>query len=225
MHSLDGISGQARRSRPRQSTSSPSPAAPRRRLGRNGLGLIGLGCAVLVIAWIAIRLTGHDLLTEQSTDQSTSTTSPASEGDDLPFHFQVSQGSGTAAASVFLVVLYTLTETSLPQQDGEPTIKGEIAPATEGVSDFTVRILNGGGKTGAAATLRDELTISGYAVLSVGNARNRHAQTTLYYRDGKLNEAEIVAKQLGEPPVALTANAIAAPADVLIVIGSDRSDS
>jgi len=132
-----------------------------------------------------------------------------------------------------LVVLDQPTDSSKPQpeKNTEPDnaadtkqTKKVTDSADEVVSKgFTIRILNGGGKSGAAAALRTELSKSSLTVASIGNAQQTYTTTTIYYQTGKRAEAESAAKILGEPAAALEENAIAKPADILIVIGTDRN--
>lgn len=136
-----------------------------------------------------------------------------------------------------LRILDQPTESSKPQPEADnataSTDSSTIPKAAEvKTSDssepdpttFTIRILNGGGKSGAAATLRADLTKQSFKISSVGNAQQTYADTIIYYQTGKRVEAELVAKKLGEPAVTLEENSIAAPADLLIVIGTDKSE-
>lgn len=227
MRSIDGLSG-SRRTRqltPEPATSRRVARAPKRAIAG---GVVILGALVLGLVLIrpgqqsseASQL-GADTERAQESTGAADLTPEAS--DLLPTPGRFPQGSGVDVLPDDLVVLDTPTTTSLPQSDTASETQVSAPAATEPSHDFTVRILNGGGQAGAAATLRDQLTAAGYEVLSVGNAKNAHAQTTVYHETEKRALAETVAKDLGEPPVAFTSNAIAAPADILIVIGADRS--
>lgn len=115
-----------------------------------------------------------------------------------------------------LLVLDQPTEQSSPQPDAAEQ------GGSEPTSAFSVRILNGGGRAGAAASLKADLEAAGYTVLSIGTARSTYAQTTLYYQVEFKQEASTLADALGEPTPTVEESGIAAPADILIVIGSDR---
>lgn len=144
-------------------------------------------------------------------------------------------GGGETAADD-LVILDQPTESSKPQPgDGSDLTQtsnlSDLGSTAETLSDasqldkaaLTIRILNGGGKAGAAAALRDGLTKQSFTISSIGNAQQTYETTIIYYQTGQRVAAELLSKSLGEPAVTLEENAIATPADVLIVIGADRS--
>ncbi|MBI4022927.1 LytR C-terminal domain-containing protein [Candidatus Berkelbacteria bacterium] len=138
----------------------------------------------------------------------------------------VPQGSGPDSVRDELVILDAPLEESAPQDPGlESTARpAETIPPESQVdrASLTVRVLNGGGPAGAAAALRDRLEAGGYRVLSVGNAINPHARTTVYYATGFEEQAQTLANDLSESTPILIQSSIASPADVLVVIGSDR---
>lgn len=145
-----------------------------------------------------------------------STTNPNSSLK-LPPQLTLPQGGGSTASLDELVILDQPTESSAPQPEESTQDQTTNLPAT-----FTIRILNGSGKAGAAAALKDRLSAEGYTISAIGNATGSYSTTTVYYQTDKQLQAEAVAQTLGNPPVTLEQDSIAAPADVLVVIGADR---
>lgn len=213
VRSIDGLS----QSRIAREEALPA-TSPRRRVPKRAIasGLVVLG--VLGLGVVLMRPSGQT--SEASPSQESGLGSETST--DPTFHLRLPQGSGANLAPDDLVVLDQPTEASLPQSDTKSAPNTADQSTTEATPDFTIRILNGGSAAGSAAGLRDQLAEAGYEVLSIGNAKNTHGQTTLYHQADQRTAAETVAKQLGEPPIAFVTSAIASPADVLIVLGVDR---
>ncbi|MBI4185587.1 LytR C-terminal domain-containing protein [Candidatus Berkelbacteria bacterium] len=228
---LDGIQRGTQHARPSRPISPP--ARSRQSLNRVGSGLMLLGMIGVIGGLIALR--------PSVSADSQSLISSAIPGAGLPkTHqpdaiFRAPQGGGTNIPLENLVVLDQPTETSKPQPDrlsDQLTINDQTAskhPDEMTSTDqplktaFTVRILNGGGKAGAAAQLRDELKTNGFTVISIGNAQSTFAKTTIVYGTGKRSEAELVATILGSPALTLAQDISPAPADVLVVLGHDHS--
>jgi hypothetical protein len=86
---------------------------------------------------------------------------------------------------------------------------------------FSIRILNGNGRTGDAAKTRQELLDKGFKIGSIGNARYRYSQTQIYHLAGKEAEAALTAESLGREAEIHQADGslIGSGYDILIVLG------
>ncbi|WP_440582087.1 LCP family protein [Streptomyces flavofungini] len=86
-------------------------------------------------------------------------------------------------------------------------------------SKVRVRVLNGSGTTGRAATVADELRAEGYTVVGTGNAPDTTAATSVTYPEGQDRQAGALASRLpgvrAEPDAEATADA------VTLVVGED----
>jgi LytR cell envelope-related transcriptional attenuator len=81
-----------------------------------------------------------------------------------------------------------------------PVATRRAAPAAPGLSraDTTVIVLNGNGRTGAAATMAERVRGKGYAIGSVGNAPSAdYPRNLVIYRSGFAAEGKRIAKDLG----------------------------
>lgn len=95
----------------------------------------------------------------------------------------------------------------------------EAAPATS-KTDMKIRILNGSGQSGAAATGQETLEAAGFTIDSVGNAKKFNYTTTIvYYPAGKAANAQLVADALTSYSVSTEENSVADGYDALVVIG------
>lgn len=188
----------------------PTTARPRR-----GSGVLLILLAFTILAFLLVRpnpspeVTNDTAQAEQSDDPVVEERAPST--DFSPPRTPL----GTTLDD--LTILDQPTARSTPQPDTSTT-PADRAPTTE----FTVRILNGGGKAGAASQLKTDLETSGYTVSSIGNARTTYDTTTVYYRGSVAEDATALAQALGEPQPTIEESEVAAPADILIVIGQDR---
>lgn len=231
MPSFDGIRrGTAPTPTPRYQPPAPQvrlrgPATP-----RNAGFLVGL--LVLVAVFAFLRPTSEASSLPKSTNQQVVT--PTHSETTLPPLLQHPPSQASEGALDSLVILDTPTESSQPQpeelsdnatttdESNADTKPSKEDAATNTARDFTIRILNGSGKSGAAAALRNQLTAKSLTVSSIGNAQQTYDVTTVYYQPGQRTAAEQILKELGAPAATLEENAIAKPAEVLIVIGTDR---
>ncbi len=133
----------------------------------------------------------------------------------LPSSFP--QGSGDSQNLDELLILDQPTADSAPQPDQTEETSTEEDGTNPGA--FSLRLLDGGGVADAMDSLKDTLTTHGYTVLSTGAAIHEHPTTTLYYQPGFKAQAESVAPYINASDVAYVEDQIAAPADVLIVVG------
>jgi hypothetical protein len=113
------------------------------------------------------------------------------------------------------------------EQATTPAAPAEPSPATTDAtpsprSVFSVRVLNGNGVPGGAATAKGRLTAAGLLVSSIGTATHRYATTVVYYLPNHRDDAVKVRDALDVPRALLTEDRIAAPADVLVVVGADN---
>ncbi len=122
--------------------------------------------------------------------------------------------SGTPALTDDVVVVDAPSSNSLPQPDASTAITDTLP---------TVRVLNGGAATTEAAAARDALAALHYTVVSVGTAQFSYVRSTVYYLSGRHDSALAVAQALGLADPTLVEDPIANPAEVLVVLGADRS--
>lgn len=92
----------------------------------------------------------------------------------------------------------------------------DVTPATT-----QVRVLNGSGVAGLAATTRDALQARGYDVVGIGNAPATRATTVIQHPDDRRANAELLQREL---PVAATLEASAEVDVVTLVLGADLSE-
>src|SRR3954452_23229021 len=99
---------------------------------------------------------------------------------------------------------------------------GPAAPSAEVADpgDVTVRVLNGSGVAGAAATAADALTAAGFHASSGGNA-DASSVTTISHATGDDAQAAAVAAQV--PGAAVTVDDSLAEGTVQLVLGSDSN--
>jgi LCP family protein required for cell wall assembly len=91
--------------------------------------------------------------------------------------------------------------------------------ASAGVTpaDVRVRVLNGAGVPGLAATTRDQLTARGYQVVGIGDADGR-AATVIQFPPDQRAGAELLAREL---PIAAGLEEVAGADTVTLVLGED----
>ncbi len=123
-------------------------------------------------------------------------------------------GYDATAGTTDVVVVDAPSSNSLPQPDASTAITDTLP---------TVRVLNGGAATTEAAAARDALAALHYTVVSVGTAQFSYVRSTVYYLSGRHDSALAVAQALGLADPTLVEDPIANPAEVLVVLGADRS--
>lgn len=90
-------------------------------------------------------------------------------------------------------------------------------------SSIKLKVLNGNGISGSAATLADVLKTNGFIVDSVTNAsRFTYQNTTIYYNTGKSAESELVKQTLANYSVLTYENpTVAGNYDIIVVVGKN----
>lgn len=114
-------------------------------------------------------------------------------GDKLPSLFSSSDASPTATASV--------TETASPT--ASETVSASESATTSATTSITnysskkLRIVNGNGITGEAASVKSTLEKAGFTIESTGNASKTYEKTTIYYNgDANKDFAEALGASL-----------------------------
>jgi hypothetical protein len=149
---------------------------------------------------------------------------------------------GVAGVLVVVMVLVLLLTggSDTPPKDNE--IGGATPPAASAPASSTatkvdrkatqVAVLNGTTQTGLARNVGNKLESSGFTILSVGdNADQQIATTSISYVDGSERAARVVAQIMGVPATAVqpidlnTSAAVDPAAKVVVVVGSDRSNT
>jgi hypothetical protein len=95
------------------------------------------------------------------------------------------------------------------------------------LSKYTIRVLNGTGRTGEAATVRDDLKSAGFNVVSIGNATGDNIQETQITAVEKVEVEflERLKKALGESyAVGETTRVATAAAEIVVTIGSETAE-
>ena len=103
-------------------------------------------------------------------------------------------------------------------------LRGPVAPAADPSAlvpaDVTVEVRNGTGRTGLAATTREDLSERGFATADVGDAPDT-AATELHHRPGEQGAAELVRSELAGPAVLVEDASVDPTVDVVLVLGDD----
>ncbi len=88
-------------------------------------------------------------------------------------------------------------------------------------STIKIKILNGNGVSGSAASVRNQLTGSGFSVAAITNAKTFSYQTTIiYYHTGKEAEATLVKDAVTGKETALElSDTVTTQHDVVVVVG------
>lgn len=112
---------------------------------------------------------------------------------------------------------------SAPSPSPTPTPTPEPTPTPQAVSPTRVRVLNGTGEAGLAASAAAKLTPLGWSI-TTGNARaSTYTATSIYYRDAALLTAAQTARTtLGYQSVTIEESTLAAAGELLIVVGRNR---
>lgn len=86
---------------------------------------------------------------------------------------------------------------------------------------ISIRVLNGNGISGSAASVKETLVAAGYNIGAVTNAsRFTYTNTTLYYNTGKEAEAKLIVADLGSRKTEIYENPqVAGSNDVIVVVG------
>jgi polyisoprenyl-teichoic acid--peptidoglycan teichoic acid transferase len=103
-------------------------------------------------------------------------------------------------------------------------LRGPVAPTGDPSApvpaDVTVEVRNGTGRTGLAATTREQLAERGFATAGVGDAPAT-AATELRHRPGEQGAAELVRAELAGPAVLVEDASVDPTVDVVLVLGDD----
>ncbi len=120
------------------------------------------------------------------------------------------------------VSIYSPEEEKAQQQETQAEQQQQAA-ASQMRASVRVKVLNGTGKAGVAATLAQKLGGLGYQGVATGDAKNKYNQSTVIYAKGKEAQARLVASDSGLGAVVEEGDAVAAQnaADVVVVIGSN----
>jgi len=130
--------------------------------------------------------------------------------------------SGSAAAPTT-----TSTVPGSPTTTAPPRATTTTTPVTKAKSNVPVLVANASGKSGAAATITNELQVAGWTVQAPINATANVATSTVYYVAGQKVAATAVAATLHLTPSAVLPYTTAAPvstigtAEVLVVVAPD----
>ncbi|OQB05950.1 MAG: hypothetical protein BWY19_00617 [bacterium ADurb.Bin212] len=110
-----------------------------------------------------------------------------------------------------------------PSQSTAPatTTPTEETPVSLDKSAVQVKVLNGNGISGSAATVQKILVDNGFIIDGVSNASNfNYESTTIYYNTGKSPEAELIKGILSGYTVTMFENPqVAGKFDVIVVVG------
>ena len=88
-------------------------------------------------------------------------------------------------------------------------------------SSISIKILNGSGKNGLAAQVKQDLEKKGFKIESIGNAKNSYNSTIIYYNKNKKEEAQIVSDNLTQFQTTIHEDTeLTGQYDVLIVLGT-----
>ncbi len=76
--------------------------------------------------------------------------------------------------------------------------QSQTSSQTLNKADWTLEILNGSGKTGAAAALAEKLTAKGYQVIKTGNAPEDTATSQVFFADSTAGQADLFLEDIKE---------------------------
>jgi len=176
------------------------------------MGVIGIGG---LGAWHTVQhaLRSENEQTAQAAEISQdSSTPPAPSLQDTPAQptNQHLEESGNQ-----MLILDQPTPTSAPQPE-----TGSQGLSDPGVTQWTIRILDGGHAASTTKNLRTKLIAAGFNVLSTGTAIHAYSTTTIYYQSGHETDAKTTGTYMNGSSIQYEQDPIAAPADVLIVVGT-----
>lgn len=118
--------------------------------------------------------------------------------------------------------------TEVPTEETEETVTPvatpETTPAPDSASDIStlkVKVLNGNGISGSAATIKTKLEGAGYTIGTVTNASKfTYTKTVIYYNTNKKAEADALAAVLTERQTEVILNAsVTNTFDIVVVVG------
>ena len=152
--------------------------------------------------------------------------------------YRGSRRNSPSSEAVTATTTDTATDTSATSQTDQTVTDTATAPAADtststsqaaatppaiDKANVQVRVVNGNGRNGEAALMAKALNDAGFTKVTTGNALSRYKTTVVYYKTGKLAEAqavEIVIKakyktSLLENPSIVKTN------DVLVALGNE----
>lgn len=112
-------------------------------------------------------------------------------------HVQMETLPGTGAMRSGQSVLITKQAEAEPILERLRTFNDQPPAAAAKPADVTVRVLNGSGQSGLAATALNALVAAGFRGNGTGNSSMRVAQTEVHYAPGNEAKAALVAAYLG----------------------------
>lgn len=87
--------------------------------------------------------------------------------------------------------------------------------------ELKIKILNGSGKSGIAASAKDKLEQNGYVVAETGTAKNLYNTTFVYYRQDKAEAVQEISQALNIEIKSEENNDLVRNYDLLIVLGKN----
>ena len=108
------------------------------------------------------------------------------------------------------------TNTSQTTNQNLSSNKGEDLNKTK----LTIKVLNGEGKDGTAASAKDKLEKNGFIVTETGNAKNTYNKSVIYYASGNESAANLIMELFNDRTISTEYNNdIVGDFDILVVIG------
>lgn len=113
-----------------------------------------------------------------------------------------------------------------PFADASPITEASPSPDTSSLkrSEVTVKVLNGSGTTGKAATVKDFLEGLGWKVGSIGNADNSdYATTEVQFNDSSLKYKDLIINDLSDKYSASESKEsldASSSADIVVIVGT-----
>ena len=105
------------------------------------------------------------------------------DGEIIPQDYTVNNSNGTN----------TNAATVAPQTQSTPPASADTTPAGVDKSSIKIKLLNGNGVSGSAASVKNTLETAGYTISVTKNAANfNYANTVIYYKTGQEQAAELV---------------------------------
>lgn len=177
------------------------------------LGLV----LVAVLAFFGVRAASG--LVDVWTNLSPTPTSIDSKKADTTASTDTSQLADNGSVATPAATTPTTTETT-PAATATPTPTPAATPTVD-KSTFKIKVLNGGGVSGAADKAKAVLEAAGFKVEATGNAKSfSYASTIVYYVAGKEDNAQQVLDALKDKYQAeKVENNVASGYDALVVIG------
>lgn len=153
--------------------------------------------------------------------------------------YRGSRRSSPSSEATTATTADTATDTSATSQTDQTVTDAATAPATDTASsdaqtaastapaidkaNVQVRIVNGNGRNGEAALMAKALNDAGFTKVTTGNALSRYKTTVVYYKTGKLAEAQAVETVIkAKFKTSLLENpSIVKTNDVLVALGNE----